>query len=106
VKTPTKKSVTKRRVVRTEVAPRGGRIPNKRQNDVLFEMQADHQRHEHKSTRYRETFSIIAMGLILLFGLYWASFLEKAEMAELGKYIVTTMIGTVIAYFFATRSKH
>jgi hypothetical protein len=68
--------------------------------------QADSQRHEHKSTRYRESFSIAAMGIILLFGLYWASFLEKAEMAELGKYIVTTMIGTVIAYFFATRSKH
>jgi hypothetical protein len=105
VKTPTKKSVNKRRVVRTEVAPRGGRIPNKKQNEVLFEMQADNQRHEHKSTRYREIFSLVTMGVILLFGLYWASFLDKAEMAELGKYIVTTMIGTIIAYFFTTKSK-
>ena len=65
MKPPTKKSSNRRRVVRTEITPRSGRIPNRKQDDVQFELQENNQRHEHKSIRYREIFTYAVVLIVL-----------------------------------------
>ena len=103
------------RTKRTTVFPPSGALPTDRKPEVdvvsdqvvraNINREENHQRHEHKSARYREIFTFLALLIILVVGLYWTSQLEKSQLAELGKYIVTTFLVAAIAYVFASNNK-
>ena len=102
VKKPTLKP-GQRKIVRTQVTRPGANI-RKHTDDVIFNPEHSKLKHEQGSSRIKEIFTYLALGTILLFSLGCASYLDKPQLAELGKTVILMFVGAVIALYFTPKN--